>query len=1046
MPDAIITSTESTFGTISGTFAADQSTIVGTVSGLITGNLSGTVGVPGAPGPQGPQGIPGQGVPAGGTAGQYLQKIDGVDYNTDWVTLNLSAYAPLNSPLFTGDPRGPTAPLADNDTSLATTAFVQQELASGVAVAKNLEVLVRNQSGSTIPAGAIVYISGATGNKPLITLAQANNDANSAQTMGFVKTAIADNGTGYVIVRGEVENLDTSALTEGVQLYLSPTTPGAWTTTKPSAPQHMVYVGIVIRSHPTQGIILVAVMNGLELEELHNVAISSPTNGQVLKYDSATNLWKNQTDLNSGVWGSITGTLSSQTDLQNALDAKQNVSAMSAYLTKADNLGSLTNFSTARDNLGLGSLNTPTFAGVNVPGSGTSVANLGATYLTINQQGSGQFTIQPSQGIVFPDATIQTTAYPGPPGATTWGSIGGTLSNQTDLQSALDGKYSTTNPAGYITSAALTPYLLSSTAASTYYPLTNPAGYITSSALAGYATESWVTSQGYITSSALSPYLTSATAASTYQTITGMSSYLTTTAAAATYQTQAAMASYATESWVTSQGYLTDAPSDGNQYARKDGAWDIVSGGGSSYITSVTSPLLVTSGDLSIDLTGYATESWVTSQGYITSVSFFPLSQDLGFDTSSAEGRLLVDGVYDPTSSGFTSSRINIGSTTPSAPLNGDFWTNGTKFRYTLGGTTYDIASEAHVTGLLASYAPINSPTFTGTPSLPTGTTAVTQSLGDNSTKVATTAFVIANAGGGGEGGVDIQTFGSPTSSGTFTWTKPAGAKWVRVILYGAGSGGGSGARQPTTNSSGGGGGSSGGSFLLFENNADVFGATETVTVGAGGAGGASVLTDNTNGNPGTRSATATSFGSFYRASNSPGGGGGTNTAGGGAGTQMASLLYFTQLGTGSGGAGGTGAAGSASGNSATAQNFIPLGGGGGSGRSTTLTSKAGGNAGFTTIAGPFTAGSIVSFAGGSGGNISGAPNGTNGTSRTLQYMGGGTGGGGGAYIVGSAGGNGGNGGWPGGGGGGGAASDNGFPSGAGGDGANGFACIITYF
>ena len=38
--------------------------------------------------------------------------------------------------------------------------------------------------------------------------------------------------------------------------------------------------------------------------------------------------------------------------------------------------------------------------------------------------------------------------------------------------------------------------------------------------------------------------------------------------------------------------------------------------------------------------------------------------------------------------------------------------------------------------------APINSPTFTGTPSLPTGTTAITQTSTDNSNKLATTAFV----------------------------------------------------------------------------------------------------------------------------------------------------------------------------------------------------------------------------------------------------------------------------------------------------------------
>ena len=244
----------------------------------------------------------------------------------------LSPYALINSQAFTGTPSMPTGttavtqPTLTSTTSLATTAFVQQELAAGTANARNLEVLVRNQSGVTIPAGSIVYISGATGNLPLITLAQGNNDANSAQTMGFVKTAIANNGTGFVIVRGELENIDTSALTEGVQLYLSPTTAGTWTTTKPSAPQHLVYVGIVVRAHPTQGTILVAVQNGYELDELHDVLITTPTNGQVLSYDSVSGLWKNSAASGGAVWGGITGTLSSQLDLVSALDLKANLS------------------------------------------------------------------------------------------------------------------------------------------------------------------------------------------------------------------------------------------------------------------------------------------------------------------------------------------------------------------------------------------------------------------------------------------------------------------------------------------------------------------------------------------------------------------------------------------------------------------------------------------------------------------------------------------------------------------------------------------------
>ena len=55
------------------------------------------------------------------------------------------------------------------------------------------------------------------------------------------------------------------------------------------------------------------------------------------------------------------------------------------------------------------------------------------------------------------------------------------------------------------------------------------------------------------------------------------------------------------------------------------------------------------------------------------------------------------------------------------------------------GTNTTQIATTAFVA---ASYAPLASPTFTGSPSLPTGTVAVTQSSTDNDTSVATTAFV----------------------------------------------------------------------------------------------------------------------------------------------------------------------------------------------------------------------------------------------------------------------------------------------------------------
>jgi hypothetical protein len=87
MPDATITSTASTFGTISGTFAADQSTIVGTVTGIVAGTLDGSVGVPGPAGEQGPVGPEGPPGPpgVGGTWGSILGDIE--DQGDLWTEL-----------------------------------------------------------------------------------------------------------------------------------------------------------------------------------------------------------------------------------------------------------------------------------------------------------------------------------------------------------------------------------------------------------------------------------------------------------------------------------------------------------------------------------------------------------------------------------------------------------------------------------------------------------------------------------------------------------------------------------------------------------------------------------------------------------------------------------------------------------------------------------------------------------------------------------------------------------------------------------------------
>lgn len=152
---------------------------------------------------------------------------------------------------------------------------------------------IYNGSGSTMTKGQVVYIVGAQGNRVDVRLARANAESTSAGTIGFVAETIANGAEGFVQVSGTMPKLDTSALTAGNTLYLSAATAGAYTTTRPTAPNHTVTLGWVERVSATVGSFYIKVDNGYELDELHNVLITTPTSGNTLIYDAATGVWKN---------------------------------------------------------------------------------------------------------------------------------------------------------------------------------------------------------------------------------------------------------------------------------------------------------------------------------------------------------------------------------------------------------------------------------------------------------------------------------------------------------------------------------------------------------------------------------------------------------------------------------------------------------------------------------------------------------------------------------------------------------------------------------
>lgn len=159
-------------------------------------------------------------------------------------------------------------------------------------IGREIEIRASNQTGSPIPNGSVVYISGAQGQRPTIALADADNTT-SDQVIGLTTEAIANNGTGRVCTFGEVHDLNTNAFTDGDVLYLSQTA-GQFTNVAPTQPAHRVVIGVVQHKGIADGIVLVNVDRGQHLTYLHDTLISSATNNELLAYETSSSLWKNK--------------------------------------------------------------------------------------------------------------------------------------------------------------------------------------------------------------------------------------------------------------------------------------------------------------------------------------------------------------------------------------------------------------------------------------------------------------------------------------------------------------------------------------------------------------------------------------------------------------------------------------------------------------------------------------------------------------------------------------------------------------------------------
>lgn len=188
------------------------------------------------------------GVPSGGLEGQILAKVTDDDYDTTWI----DNYAP------------------------------------------DVRIICKNDSGATITKGTAVMAVGAIGDTIQIAKAVADGTVEPRYMLGLAFADIANGATGYVALVGSITGVNTSAYTLGDVLWINPDTAGALTATTPTSPDLAMAVAIVTKVNASSGRIFVRMWAQQQgLHELHDVAISSVADGEILQYNASSGVWVN---------------------------------------------------------------------------------------------------------------------------------------------------------------------------------------------------------------------------------------------------------------------------------------------------------------------------------------------------------------------------------------------------------------------------------------------------------------------------------------------------------------------------------------------------------------------------------------------------------------------------------------------------------------------------------------------------------------------------------------------------------------------------------
>lgn len=168
---------------------------------------------------------------------------------------------------------------------------------TGVVTQLGQEMVLKaiNKTTATVENGSIVYIDGATGNRPKMIKAKADSFATCKNTLAVATHSINNNDEGFCTAFGLVRGVNTDGMTAGDELWLSKDTAGAFTNSKPSDDYFQIRIGFVLYAHLNNGIILVTISNEYnKYGDIANGNYSEFEDDGTLKFNGDATVWEDE--------------------------------------------------------------------------------------------------------------------------------------------------------------------------------------------------------------------------------------------------------------------------------------------------------------------------------------------------------------------------------------------------------------------------------------------------------------------------------------------------------------------------------------------------------------------------------------------------------------------------------------------------------------------------------------------------------------------------------------------------------------------------------